>query len=103
METESFGLAAPHRQQGRVPNSGELAAKRLPPTRANRSFRQGPRPPGNGRCVRQRLVANAALDRLTHHGHIMAICGQSYRQPQERGAGRNASLARRIATHGQNL
>jgi DNA replication protein DnaC len=29
---------------------------------------------GNG------LVANAALDRLTHHAHTMVIRGQSYRQ-----------------------
>jgi len=38
------------------------------------------------------LLAGAAMDRLLHHGHTVAIEGQSYRNPQKR-AGRKGKAA----------
>jgi DNA replication protein DnaC len=34
------------------------------------------------------LLASAALDRLTHHAHVITITGSSYRQKQRKGTGK---------------
>lgn len=39
------------------------------------------------------LLAGAAMDRLLHHGHTVAIEGQSYRNPQNRSGRKDKSVA----------